>query len=187
MSARLASIGAPLSDDARKDKLTALPLDVLHSLVTCLPTPSYLALTSACRFLRYQALTIFQPHARRRVLELQWAIPLTDEYTAMKRSPSTYVVHAENSPHDADWLLYLSHVHRTKSMRARKWIWSLCKELKATYEVKKVGSVYADIGKGEKAAARVKLEEKVRESIAMMDHILDKNGKAPVHRRGWVG
>jgi hypothetical protein len=109
----------------------------------------------------------------------------------MKKQPTNIdVAHAEDSPYDADWLLYLSHVHRTKSMRTRKWIWSLCEQLKTTYETKKATSVYADIGKGEnlkKTAARLKLEKEVRASIAMMDEILRKNEKAPVYRRGWMG
>ena len=51
---------------------------------------------------------------------------------------------AENSPHDADWLLYLSHIHRTKSMRMRRWIWSLCDEVHRVYEAKKATSPVLD-------------------------------------------
>ncbi|KAF9021438.1 hypothetical protein BDZ89DRAFT_1071396 [Hymenopellis radicata] len=37
---------------------------------------------------------------------------------------------SENTPHSADGLVYLSHMHCTNSMRARRWIWALAERLK---------------------------------------------------------
>jgi len=47
------------------------------------------------------------------------------------------MAHAENSPRGGDWLLYLSHVNRTKSMRVRRWLWALSEEVKRSYEERK--------------------------------------------------
>ncbi|KAG7096630.1 hypothetical protein E1B28_004047 [Marasmius oreades] len=40
------------------------------------------------------------------------------------------------SPADCDWMLYLCKVHWTKSMRVRRYIWSVCEEVKRVYDKK---------------------------------------------------
>lgn len=44
------------------------------------------------------------------------------------------MAHAKKSPYDADWLLYLSHVHRTNSMKERQRVWRIAEEIKRAYE-----------------------------------------------------
>ena len=54
------------------------------------------------------------------------------------------MAHAAHSPVDADWMHYLSQVHRTPSMRARRWVWALAEELARVYRRKKAEGPYAD-------------------------------------------
>lgn len=58
------------------------------------------------------------------------------------------IVHAgeDIKSNEGDWLLYLIHVHRTTSMRAHRWIWSLCKEIKRAHGEHCVASGLADEG-----------------------------------------
>jgi len=107
----------------------------MNMTVSYLPTKAFVQLMSTCRTLRRQALTVFQPQARLHVLSLKWATPLGEmgEYdAAVKRNPQwkSWLVHTESSPVEGDWMLYLSHVHRTNAMRARRRIWYICEALK---------------------------------------------------------
>ncbi len=108
-------------------------LDILHVLLPYLPVTSYLSLVSTCRFLRLHALTTFQPNARRLVLDIPWSLPLPADLNLMSPAMAAKVPDRERTPHSADWLLYLSHIHCTNSMRARRWIWALADNLKDTY------------------------------------------------------
>jgi hypothetical protein len=105
-------------------------------------SPSYLALTSTCRVLRHHALTTLQLDARRRVCDLDWAIPLPSE---VKKATGSRIHMADVSNANADWLLYLSHVHRTPSMRARRWIYTLADALADSIREAKPNSAYADL------------------------------------------
>jgi hypothetical protein len=154
------------------DILTTQPLDILHAIVSVVPLFSYLALTSTCRFFRHHALTTFQSHARNLVLQLGWAVPFHAEYAKMKVRAED-MAHADNSPHDGDWLLYLSHVNRTKSMRVRRWLWDLSEEVKRAYEEKK--------GDGFSAVEMIKLKREVKHmfmmtNISKMKQAMDKMG-----------
>ncbi|TRM63498.1 hypothetical protein BD626DRAFT_494511 [Schizophyllum amplum] len=122
---------------SRDDPLTTQPLDILRLIVANLDAPSYVRLTGTCRFLRAHALTTFQPEARRLVLALQWALPTSSELAKMTATE-------ESSPHDGDWLLYLSHAHRTKGMRVRRWIWAAACEAARVFEERKRVSPYAE-------------------------------------------
>ena len=141
---RLSSLGKPA---AQSGILVRQPLDVLLSLLPHLSQPTYLALTSTCRLIRLHALTTFQPHARSLVLSLGWATPLlgVGEYNAAVKKNQTVVqslVHPVHSPASGDWLLYLSHVHRTSSMRARRRIWNICQAVKRAVEEQLPSSEY---------------------------------------------
>ncbi len=116
-----------------QDKFTTLPLDILQILLPYLPMVSYLSLVSTCRFLRLHALTTFQPNARRLVLGIPWSLPLPADLSLMSPSMAAKVPDREKTPHTADWLLYLSHIHCTNSMRTRRWIWALAESIKDTY------------------------------------------------------
>lgn len=130
-SERLASIGQP---SETSDILTSQPMDLLQLLIGYLDIPAYLALTSTCRTLRKYALTTFQPHARKYVLNTPWAMPLLDTSPPEYSAKGDVMAHPRDSPHDADWLLYLSHVHRTNSMKERHRVWRIAEEIKRAYE-----------------------------------------------------
>ncbi|EJF64513.1 hypothetical protein DICSQDRAFT_178172 [Dichomitus squalens LYAD-421 SS1] len=214
LPARLSNLGERPATTA--DRITTLPLDVLHILLPYLSDEAYVKLMATCRTLRYHALTTFQPLARARVLRLRWAVPLESEYASYVRTkhpaladlyrqltsaPETAthppsrsapssptdsdgagldarfnslslraaaaaqshgngngntdtrhrdplahleMAHAAHSPVDADWLHYLSQVHRTSSMRARRWVWALAGEVARVYWKKKSEGPYAD-------------------------------------------
>ena len=141
--------------------MSTQPLDVLHALLPYLDDKSFINLLSTCRFLRHHALTTFQPHARQRVLALGWAVPTEVEYQAFVRrklqtsatgeaSPSGELLaslamaHAEHSPVDADWHLYLTKVYCSQAMRARRWVWALAGEVARVYRAKRAVGPYAD-------------------------------------------
>lgn len=159
----------PLPQPAGTDILSRQPLDIIRALLPYLPTPAYLALTSTCRTLRHHAVTTFQPEARRRVLGLRWAVPLPYEAQLMQKAG--LVAASADAPAGADWLLYMSFVHRTAGMRARRWIWGMAEEITNVYRKRKAESPYADIvlagGEIQKSKARTELEKKV-ESMNFM-------------------
>ncbi|KZT29977.1 hypothetical protein NEOLEDRAFT_1084927 [Neolentinus lepideus HHB14362 ss-1] len=151
------------------DLITNLPTDVLELLISYMMTPTYVCFTSTCRILRRQALTEWQKVARARVLELGWAVPLPSEY-ALAKKYNIVMASAEESPLDADWMLYLSHVHRTKSMNVREWIWGICQVIKRTRDELKPTSAMADVevgGKRMKSAARKELEKQIQQTRSM--------------------
>ncbi|THH13053.1 hypothetical protein EW146_g7133 [Bondarzewia mesenterica] len=135
---RRTSVGTP---GETIDILTTLPVDILYHLLPFLDIPEYLVLTSTCRTLRLHALTAFQPHARKLVLSLGWAVPLESEYEAAKKS-GLQLAHDKDVVHDADWLLYLSHVHRTTSMRVRRWIWHICLNMQKIFEARRPKTLF---------------------------------------------
>ncbi|KAI1797218.1 hypothetical protein LXA43DRAFT_969220 [Ganoderma leucocontextum] len=55
------------------------------------------------------------------------------------------MAHATHSPVDADWLHYLSQVHRTPAMRARRWVWALAEEVARVYRRKRAEGPFADL------------------------------------------
>jgi len=158
---RLESISLP-PPDSTTDIITTQPIDVLLAICSHLTIKSYLALTSTCRFLRWHALTTLQPHARKLVLGLGWAVATKQEYAGTKARNRATMAHEKDSPHDADWLLYLSHVNRTKSMRVRKWIWALCSEIRRVWMERYPNSSLADVDQGVKSEAKKALEQDVR-------------------------
>lgn len=61
---------------------------MIHILLPYFDNKSFVNFLGTCRTLRYYALTTFQPHARRRVLALSWAIPTEVDYGSfIKRNP----------------------------------------------------------------------------------------------------
>ncbi|OCH94440.1 hypothetical protein OBBRIDRAFT_145530 [Obba rivulosa] len=158
---RLTEIGdAPKTTS---DIFTTQSLDILHLLLPYLPNNSFVSLLSTCRLLRHHALTTFQPHARTRVLELGWAVPLEIEYARATPVAAASMAHAVNRPVDGDWLLYLSQVHRKPSMQARRRIWALASEVRHVYLTKKAFSEYEDVigadGQRIKTKQRLELEK----------------------------
>ncbi|TFK50020.1 hypothetical protein OE88DRAFT_1809056 [Heliocybe sulcata] len=96
-------------------------------------------------------------------LELRWAVPLPSEY-AIAKTQNIAMANAKESPLDADWVLYLSHVHRTKSMNVGVWIWGLCQRIKEKHDNFKPSSQMTDIKICEqwiKRAARKGMEKQV--------------------------
>ncbi|KAI0714332.1 hypothetical protein C8T65DRAFT_644738 [Cerioporus squamosus] len=94
---RISSLG-PLPEST-EDIITTQPLDILHVLLPYLDNKSFVNLMSTCRTLRQHALTIFQPHARARVLELEWAVPTDAEYAGfVKRNPPAPAPTSPTSP-----------------------------------------------------------------------------------------
>ena len=133
---RFSLLGEPA---AQPGIFTRMPIDVLLLFLPHLTPSSFVALSATCRLLRQYALTVFQPHARAIVLSLGWATPLLGlgEYeAAVSRNPksASYLVHPIDSPRTGDWFLYLSHVHRTPSMRARRRIWNICEAVLCAVE-----------------------------------------------------
>ncbi|KAL6305534.1 hypothetical protein BKA93DRAFT_731076 [Sparassis latifolia] len=130
------------SPTATSDILTIELVDILRVLLSYLSDASFVLLLSTCRSLRRHALTTFQPHARVRVLTLGWAVPLAHEYAreaelrAKNGQAPVPMAHAQKSPYDGDWMLYLSHVHRSASMRARRHLWAIALELRRAYDEK---------------------------------------------------
>ena len=51
------------------------------------------------------------------------------------------MAHETHSPMYADWLHYLSQVHRTPAMRARRWVWALAEEVARVYRRKKAEGI----------------------------------------------
>ncbi|EPQ54328.1 hypothetical protein GLOTRDRAFT_94629 [Gloeophyllum trabeum ATCC 11539] len=156
-----------------KDVITNLPTDVLESLVIRMETPAYVQFASSCRLLRRHAVTAWQRHARSRVLELGWAVPLSSEYEQGKKQ-GIVMANAKESPADADWLLYLSHVHRTQSMNVREWIWGLCQEIKRARDALRPDSEVAEIvvdGERRKSPSRLGLEKQVGPMSSMFQQI----------------
>ncbi|KAI0926067.1 hypothetical protein AcV5_008631 [Taiwanofungus camphoratus] len=182
--ARLAALGP--NPETTTDILTTQPLDVLQVILPYLTDRSFVALLSTCRLLRRHALTTFQPHARDRVLALGWAVPVESEYARLAKTwakdgrSEVPVAHEVHSPYDSDWYLYLSQVHRTTSMHARRWIWAIAEELLRAYTEKKVGSEYEDTiaedGTKKKTTKRMDLEQSVR---AMNGITCMLNGQEP--------
>ncbi|KDQ57099.1 hypothetical protein JAAARDRAFT_207439 [Jaapia argillacea MUCL 33604] len=173
---RLAILGSQPSET--HDAITTLPTDIIQLFLPYLSTASYIALTSTCRLLRYSALSKFQPHARALVLALGWAVPLSHEYAAAQRNGLCMANEVE-SPHDADWLLYLSHVHRTQSMRVRRWIWGIVEEIDRVFKERRVGSEYestvGEDGKEVKSKTRLALEQQVGMFGFMIPEMAAKN------------
>lgn len=131
---RLSSIGQP---GETTDAITTLPVDILFKLIPFLDIQTYLAFTSTCRTLRQLALKEFQPHTRKLVLNLPWSTPLLRAYNRSEHNGEPGLVHPETSPPTGDWLLYLSHIHRTNSMRERRRIWQICEEIKYQHDKQK--------------------------------------------------
>ncbi|PCH42442.1 hypothetical protein WOLCODRAFT_137915 [Wolfiporia cocos MD-104 SS10] len=163
------------------------PVAVLRHLLSHLSDRSFYALLSTCRLLRKHGLTTFQPEARARVLALEWAVPLETEYAAACRMAgnakdggpgSVRMAHAVNAPVDGDWMLYLSQVHRTPNMRARRWLWALAREVRRAFDEAVPKSALADVvdAKGTRVPSEEmkKLKERV-ETLMIMTLIA--NGK----------
>ncbi|KZV90660.1 hypothetical protein EXIGLDRAFT_770627 [Exidia glandulosa HHB12029] len=110
------------------DVLTRMPSDVLRAIASHLVLePAALAqLSGTCRFLRFLAVDEWQLLARDCVLALRWAIPCAAEL----QQDAKKLEGTANKDAQGDWMLYLSHVHRTNSMRVRRWVWALCGEVK---------------------------------------------------------
>lgn len=71
----------------------------------------------------------------------------------------------KESPIGGDWFLYLSHVHSTKSMRVRRWVWALTLEFKRVLGVRMPGSGLNDLAGGKKSPERVKLEGMMKQGL----------------------
>lgn len=139
-TARLTSIGEP--GETTDIVATVLP-DILFKLIAHFDISTYLSFTSTCRTLRKMALKEFQPHARKLVLSLPWSTPLLNAYDKSEYTDMPGMVHSENSPPTGDWLLYLSHIHRTNSMRTRRRIWKICEEIKQQYDIQRPFCAYS--------------------------------------------
>ncbi|KAJ7451838.1 hypothetical protein B0H11DRAFT_2075333 [Mycena galericulata] len=144
---RLGLIGVPLAECARADRITTMPLELILHLLPHLSLNSYITLTSTCRFLRFHALTTFQSHAR------------------IKPKFRAEMAGTDDALREGDWFLYLSQVHWTRSMRVRRWIWALCEEIARVWMKNLPNSSFADVGKGVKSVARIRLEKEVEDKV----------------------
>ncbi|KAJ3546666.1 hypothetical protein NM688_g5491 [Phlebia brevispora] len=161
-----------------KDALTTMPLDILHALLPYLTDKSFVSLLSTCRTFRHHALTTYQHQARERVRTLGWAIPLRKEYASAPQATrdAGIMINPDDIPSEGDWMLYLCNAHKSKSMRARRWIWATAEELRRTFLEHKAGGPYDAIIAGDgpdapclKSPARVELEKEIsRNPMNMM-------------------
>lgn len=156
--------------DETHDILTTQPLDILQILLPYLSNKTFVTLLSTCRTFRHHALTTFQPHARQRVFALGWAVPLRHEYVfaPAKTRESGLLIDPDGTSVDGDWALYLCSVHKSKSMRARRWIWATAEEIHRVYLERKAVSGWEDtvVGTGKectivKSPNRLRLEKLV--------------------------
>ncbi|EJD45624.1 hypothetical protein AURDEDRAFT_103717 [Auricularia subglabra TFB-10046 SS5] len=134
-----------------EDILTRQPQDVLRCIAGHLPDGASLARFAAtCRFMRFLSLTEWQPVARALIVRtLPWAMPTPAETKA-----STVALAGPSEP--GDWMLYLSHVHRTKSMRVRRWIWAVCEDIQRVAHAKLEAARALEEGSEEWAAIETK-------------------------------
>ena len=129
---------------------------------------------SSCRTFRLHSFTTFQSHARERVIALDYALPLPKEYQAAAAAAvsKSSVLNPDDLPRDGDWMRYLVRVLGSDSMRARRRIWELAKEVRGVYRERIVGSIWADVvvpdGNGgtivQKNVRRSELENFIKES-----------------------
>ncbi|KZV89546.1 hypothetical protein EXIGLDRAFT_695476 [Exidia glandulosa HHB12029] len=115
------------------DILTRQPTDVLRAIAAQLDVRTLTQLAATCRFIRNLAKSDWQPLARRLALSLQWAVPTSSELKAVSEQSRERLAQPQA---EGDWLLYLGHVHRTNSMRVRRWIWAICGDIKRVADVK---------------------------------------------------
>lgn len=97
------------------------------------------------------------------MLHLGWALPTPVELASFKLDMRTKLASADEQETliGGDWFLYLSHVHLTKSMHVRKWVWALTLEFKRVIKERMAKSGLNDLAGGEKSPERVGLEGKV--------------------------
>ncbi|KAJ7121323.1 hypothetical protein C8R43DRAFT_1033857 [Mycena crocata] len=158
-------------ESERTDLITTMPLELVLHLLPYLSLRSYVALVATCRFLRYHALTTFQSHARSLVLQLPWALPTRCELEKIKPQFRTGMAGEGDELRSGDWFLYLNHIHWTKSMRVRRWIWALCEEFLRVWTAKLPASEYIDLSDGIKSPARIQLEKKIQASIKEAENL----------------
>ncbi|KAL0581218.1 hypothetical protein V5O48_000806 [Marasmius crinis-equi] len=176
---------APLGEtQPGNDMLTSKPLDVIRVLLPYLSVASYLKLTSTCKYLRYQALTSFQPHARTLLLsEFPWAFPTRLECESIKQNKDLMDAIVSSDPKvcgpECDWLLYMYQVHKTKSMRIRRYIWSICVDMRREYEERLPGSGFYEYPEGPEGEAVGTQNRKALEGIAQQLHMFGKLGSVP--------
>ncbi|KAF9268269.1 hypothetical protein L218DRAFT_954632 [Marasmius fiardii PR-910] len=158
------------------DILTSQPLDVILVLLPYLDVPTYLNFISTCKYFRYHAITTFQPHAPTLLLEhFPFAFPTKLEYALMKKKKEMkgLVVSSDGevcSPTDCDWLLYMGKVHWTKSMRVRRYIWSVCVDVKRAYDQRmkdEGGCGFCAVSDSEPTERRKALEQCAQTMIMM--------------------
>ena len=102
------------------------------------------------------------------MLALGWAVPLASEHEQAKAA-GLALAHARATPHDADWMLYLGHVHRTAGMRVRRWVWHLCGNVRRAYEGRRAEVLFARRGDGalERNELGRRLEAFVKETFPL--------------------
>ena len=95
------------------------------------------------------------------------------------------MAHAVHSPVDGDWYLYLSQIHRSKGMRARRRVWALAEEFTRVYRVKRAAGPYEDVvaadGKRTKSRAWTEFANMVKQQLdmrAMITSPVGINGRA---------
>ncbi|KAJ7091953.1 hypothetical protein B0H15DRAFT_929995 [Mycena belliarum] len=166
---RLALLGPPPPESERKDMITTMPLELILHLLPYLPPKAYVCLMSTCRFLRYQAFTTFQSHARTQVLQLPWAVPTPCELRSIKPKFRAEMAGADEALRGGDWYLYLNQVHWTKSMRVRRWIWAQGEEIARVWVAKLPRSAYADVADGVKSKTRIQFEKEIKNKVKEQD------------------
>ncbi|KZV94446.1 hypothetical protein EXIGLDRAFT_516931 [Exidia glandulosa HHB12029] len=141
---------------AGNDILSRQPPDVLRHIARFLDVRSLTRVSATCRYLRFLALSDWQAVARKAVFGLGWATPTLSEYAESKDSGLASI----SATSEGDWLLYLGHVHRTKGMRVRRWIWGLCEEIKRVADANIVTCGVLDEGSPDWAVVEKWFEEK---------------------------
>ncbi|KZV94476.1 hypothetical protein EXIGLDRAFT_767120 [Exidia glandulosa HHB12029] len=159
------------------DFLTRLPTDILFLIAAFMPEArSLVHMGATCRYTRYLALTTWSPLFRAQVIALRWGMPTASERKAVPEAERIHIV-SERDSAGGDWMLYLSHLHRTKSMRVRRWIWALCKEVKRVADAKMVRSGVRVRG----TKAWKELEEKFEEIWFRREQLRDRYSEGKRH------
>ena len=149
------------------DRLTALPRDILDDLLPFLDDKSFLRLLSTCRTLRRAALTTLQYHARSRVLAHRWALLTPREAVAAKVVVEKGLMLDPNDvTHEGNWVLYLSSLYKSTSMRNRRRVWTVAEELHRAYLEQTIGSKWDDVVRKDETIVKSKVRARFEKLIA---------------------
>lgn len=109
--------------------------DILLQIIQYLPPSSFVSLAATCRLLWHHALTTFQPYGHALACRYKWLLALNPECSRMEPEARIKTPNFQSSS-DGDWLQYVGKCYRSKSMRFRRHIWGICRQIKDVYQQK---------------------------------------------------